>query len=140
MAYAEKTKVPIMQSQNEIRTILSKYGATAFGFVEEGDKASIFFQIERRRIRFNLPLPLKPSGRATGKEIKDYEQICRSKWRSLVLSIKAKLESVASGITTLEQEFLAHIILPNGQTLGQVAIPQIDRSYDDNVMPPLLGN
>lgn len=137
MGYAEKTRVPVDRSQGEIKKILSRYGATAFAFAE--GNAMLMFELKGRRIMFKLPLPCKPSSNATQASIKTYEQICRSKWRSLVLGIKAKLECVASDITTLEQEFLAHIVLPNGATVGDVMVPQIAMSYERNEMPPLLG-
>ena len=42
---------------------------------------------------------------------------CRQRWRALNLAIKAKLEAVESGIVTFDQEFLAHIVGPSGQTV-----------------------
>lgn len=139
MGYAEKTSVPVDRSQAEIKKILTKYGATAFAFAEGSNNAMMMFELKGKRIMFKLPLPQKCSSSATQASIKTYEQICRSKWRSLVLGIKAKLECVASEITTLEQEFMAQIVLPNGQTVGDVMIPQISDSYKNNQMPPLLG-
>ena len=53
---------------------------------------------------------------------------------------KAKLEAVETGITEFEDEFLAHIVLPNGQTMGEFAKPQIAHAYDTGDMPPLLGH
>ena len=139
MSYAEKTSVPIDRSQAEIRKILGKYGASCFAYGEALDVSMIMFEMKGRRIKFLLPMPQKPSDRATQASIKTYEQLCRSRWRCLVLAIKAKLECVESGITTLEQEFMAHIVLPNGSTVGQAVLPQIDQSYRDGRMPPLLG-
>ena len=37
-----------------------------------------------------------------------------------------------------EDEFLAHIVLPNGQTMGEFAKPQIAQAYDSGEMPSLL--
>lgn len=139
MSYAEKTSVPIDRSQGEIRKILEKYGASGFAYGEQGPLSIVMFEIERRRIKFVLPMPPKPSANATNASINTYQQLCRSKWRCLVLAIKAKLECVESGITTLEQEFLAHIVLPGGSTVGQLMIPQIQKSYESGKMPPLLG-
>src|SRR5688572_28524194 len=118
--YAEKTGVSIDRSQAEIKKILAKYGATAFAFAEGQGNAMLMFELKNRRIMFKLPLPPKQSPNATQASIKTYEQLCRSKWRSLVLGIKAKLECVPSEITTLENEFMAHIVLPNSQTVGDV--------------------
>ena len=38
-------------------------------------------------------------------------------------------ESVESGVTSLESEFLADVMLPNGRTVGQVLTPQIEEAY-----------
>jgi len=139
MSYAEKSSVPIDRSQGEIRKILGKYGASGFAYGEQGNQAIVMFEMASRRIKFVLPLPQPPSKQATGASIKTYEQLCRTSWRCLVLAIKAKLECVESGITTLEQEFLAHIVLPSGETVGSVMIPQIGTAYQSGRMPPLLG-
>lgn len=138
MSYAEKTNVPIGRSQDEIRKIISKHGANGFVFGEQGTVAVIGFELKGKRIKFILPMPELPSKSATQASIKTYEQLCRSKWRVLVLTIKAKLEAVENGVTTLEQEFMAHIVLPNGETVGQFMIPQIESAYKNGKMPPLL--
>jgi len=66
------------------------------------------------------------------------EQACRQKWRALSLVVKAKLEAVESGITTFEDEFLAHIVLPNGQTVGEQALPRVREAYATGGNVPLL--
>lgn len=67
-----------------------------------------------------------------------YDQAVRQKWRALALVIKAKLEAVESGITVFDDEFMAHIALPDGQTVGQFMRPQIVKAYETGSMPPLL--
>lgn len=52
--------------------------------------------------------------------------------------IKAKLESIESGIETFEDAFLAHIMMPDGATVGEHAKPMIARSYESGTMQPLL--
>lgn len=139
MAYAEKTKVPIFRSQEEIKRTLTKYNATGFAFGESVTTAMIIFEINGLRVRFNLPMPAKPSNNSTGVAKNKFDQECRSKWRSLALAIKAKLECVDAGITTIEEEFMAHIVMPNGENFGAWATPQITDSYKNKKMPPLLG-
>ena len=142
MSYAEKTKVPIFRSQAELRRTLEKYGATAFAFAESKEKAMIQFEMAGKRIKFLLPLPIKhvtKNKKGYVMSEKDVEQASRSKWRSLTLAIKAKLECVDAGITTLEQEFMAHILLPNGNTVGEIMLPEIEASYKNGEMPLLLG-
>ena len=57
---------------------------------------------------------------------------------ALLLIIRAKLEAVESGITTLESEFLANLVLPDGGTVGDWLAPQIDEAYATGKMPPML--
>lgn len=42
------------------------------------------------------------------------------------------------GITEFEEEFLAHIVLPNSNTVGRWMLPQVKSAYDSGNMPPLL--
>lgn len=69
----------------------------------------------------------------------EYEQAVRQKWRALALAIKAKLEAVDAGITEFEDEFLANIVLPNGESAGNWMRPQIASAYAKGDMPPLLS-
>ena len=52
--------------------------------------------------------------------------------------IKAKLEAVESEITCFDDEFMAHIVLPNGDTVSQWLVPQISSAYANGEMPKLL--
>jgi hypothetical protein len=149
MKYAADTSVSSEKSQAEIRTILNRYGAKKFGYLEEEDRAAIMFEINNRRIRFILPLPLRTDKEFThtpvqrylrdiGAQHKAYEQAIRQRWRALALAIKAKLEAVESGIATFEEEFLAYVMLPDGKTVGEWMQPQIAASYASGKMPPLM--
>ena len=52
--------------------------------------------------------------------------------------IKAKLEAVESGIVTFEQEFLAHLVLPDGATVGDRVLPELENTLNGAEMPKLL--
>ncbi len=147
--YASATAVPVERSRAEIESILTRYGATHFGYVTAPGQAAIAFQAKGRRIRFELPLPpqtdlqftrtpAKRMLRTKEEAFKAWEQACRQRWRALALAIKAKLEAVEAGISTFEDEFLAHIVLPSGSTLGRWAAPQLATAYGRGEMPPLL--
>src|ERR1700687_4041782 len=146
--YAANTAVSEDRSKAEIERTLRRYGADQFVSGWEIHSAVIMFRMNRRHIRFNLPLKSKEDFKMTAAGRRRYyqtsidrahEQDVRQRWRALALAIKAKLEAVHSGITSFEEEFLAHIMLPNGQTYGQFAIPQIETAYESKTMPPLLG-
>lgn len=148
MKYASATSVSVAKSKAEIEALLSRYGADQFvqGWDQpkdpgEGARAVIGFRVDARQIRFELPLPRKdaeefwrtPAGRrrrnAADADLA-WEQAQRQRWRALALVIKAKLEAVETGITTFEQEFLAHIVIPgSGKTVGQWIAPQIESAY-----------
>jgi hypothetical protein len=130
MAYAEHTKVPVEQTKTEIERTLVRYGAARFAYFTEAGKAVIVFEAKDRRLRFDLPLP-------PGETDKD-QKGRRQKWRALLLCIKAKLESVASGIESFEEAFLAHVVLPNGQTVADHIAPRIAEAYEGNKMLALM--
>lgn len=147
--YAARTDVSSDRSRSEIEHTLRRYGAQGFAYGWLGATAIIGFQMKNRQIKFLLPMPdvnskefqLTPQRRTqrNQNQIEEaYEQAVRQRWRALSLAIKAKLEAVESGIASFETEFMAQIVLPNGQTMGDVYIPQIDQAYKNNKMPPLL--
>lgn len=149
MKYASTTTVRSDASRLEIERTLKRYGADAFGYAEERGRVAIMFRAHGRHIRFVLQLP-DPNAREfthTGtrnlprtldKRGEAYEQAIRQRWRALALVIKAKLEAVEAGISVFEDEFLAHIVLPDGQTVGEYMRPQIESAYSSGKMPPLL--
>lgn len=146
--YATTTSVSVEKSKHEIERILQRYGASAFAYGWNQDSAVIQFEAHAKRIKFVLPLPAKdhyrktPEGRMRHNEnlvLSAWEQGCRSRWRALALIIKAKLEAVQSGVALFEQEFAVHTVMPNGKTIGEMIVPQIDEAYRTGRMPPLLG-
>ena len=52
--------------------------------------------------------------------------------------IKAKLEAVSAGISTVASDFLANIVLPDNTTAGEWMLPRIEEAYRTGEMPPLL--
>ena len=147
--YAEKTTVSSDKSCNEIEQILARYGAEEFIYAGTRSAATIAFKIEGRPFRFILPMPdynarefthtpSKSTRRQPEARLKEYEQAVRQRWRALALCIKAKLEAAAVGIVTLDQEFLAHMVLPGGRTIGDTIIPQLEHAIETGEMPKLL--
>ncbi len=130
MTYASKTVVPVDKTRSEIEQTLSRYGAKRFAYFNEDGRSIIIFESNDRRIRFDLPLPSDDKDKSG--------QIRRSRWRSLLLCIKAKLESVESKIETFEEAFLAHVVMPDGITLGIHLKEPVARAYIEQKMVPLL--
>jgi hypothetical protein len=146
MTYAAKTDVPTDRSRAEIERALVRYGATGFMYAWEGDNQAIGFKIHDRYIRIILPMPdrvrleTSTTGRRRSSAVQEraYDQAVRQRWRALVLIVKAKLEAIEAGVSTIEREFLADVVLPNDKTIGQWLAPQIEAAYASGKMPPLL--
>lgn len=138
--YAAGTDVPSDRSRAEIEKTVTRYGATRFSYGWEDDRDGVAAVIQFVRdglvIRFTLAFPsredpefiLTPTGRdrSDSAAAAAYEQAVRSKWRALLLVVKAKLEAVESGITTFETEFLPHVVMPNGRTVADEVLPQVE--------------
>jgi hypothetical protein len=147
--YAESTSVASDRSRAEIERTLARYGARQFMYGWDQDNAIVGFVANDRQVRFMLPLPDRnarefthtpnrgnPRTAAAAEEA--YEQSVRQRWRALALVIKAKLEAVEAGIVSFDSEFLAHFMLPGGQTVGELVVPQIDHAYRTGSVPALM--
>lgn len=144
--YANQTSVSPDRSRAEIERTLTRYGATGFmyGWSERG--AVIGFMIKGKQYKCLLELESKEiyirsekGRRRTTLQVQGaWEQATRQRWRALALVIKAKLEAVESKISTVESEFLPWMVLPNGETVGQWMVPQLEVIYKSGKMPPLL--
>lgn len=137
MSYASKTSVPISRSQTEIEAIVRKAGATSFYRGDDGAKAVIGFQMNERKIMFELPLHSEERSQLA------QDQDLRSRWRALVLCVKAKLVSVESGVESFEEAFLAHIVVPNGgraERFSRMAIEAIASAYSGKSKQLMLGD
>ncbi len=146
MTYAENTTVSSEKSRTEIERTLTRYGATGFLYAWGATGATVAFQMSGRQIKFKLPMPSveefgeTPTGLARSASAMQtaHDQAIRQRWRALALCIKAKLETIESGITEFDDEFMAHIVMPDGKTVGEIMVPQIAIAYDTGNMPPLL--
>lgn len=146
-AYAESTSVTVEKSRAEIETILMRHGADAFAYSTDSGTVRLGFRMDGRHFRFTLSLPDPKEPRFThhsrgARTIEgartEWEQACRQKWRALLLVIKAKLEAVSAGISSIEDEFLANLILPDRQTVSEWLKPQVEEAYRVGSMPTNL--
>lgn len=146
--FADTTEVAPEKTRAEIELTLKRYKADSFASGWDGRTAFVGFRASDRLIRFKiaLPDPLDPKfthinkyqKRSEAQATKLYEQALRTIWRRLLLCIKAKLESVASGIESFDTAFAAHIVLPGGMTVGEWMAPQIDAAYRSGAAPKCL--
>jgi hypothetical protein len=123
--YAITTKITTQQSKIDIETLVKRYGGTGFGYLSDGDNVHIMFRIENRNVKIFLPLPNEAR----------QSQLCKARWRSLFLVVKAKLEAVNTGIATIEEEFLANIVVQTGETVYERYKADVAATYIDGAIP-----
>lgn len=150
--FAERTKVSTEKSRMELEALPQRYGAESTAVFTSRAEAAVAFEINGRRILFRLKLPDQKDEIFThrqsgfrGKEERSaegarsaWDQACRERWRALVLAIKAKLVSVEEGVETFEEAFMAHVVMPDGRTVGEIVKPRIAQAYNEQKMVPLL--
>lgn len=152
--YAAGTTVSPEKTRAEIETVLNRYGATGFAYASQrvglGGRARVEFYAKNRRVRFDVTLPQKDDERFTkdprstwkcrsdSAAIASWEAEVRRLWRALFIAIKAKLEVVESGLAIFEEEFLANIVMPDGRTVAEHAMPRIAQAYETGRVVGLL--
>jgi hypothetical protein len=147
MPYAEGTRVPVGNSRAELERVLVRYGADAFSYGQDDERAVVAFRASGRHVKFELRLPTVEDFAFRGRYYNQNartpardrrEQRIRELWRALVLVVKAKLEAVEAGIESFDQAFLPYILLPDGSTTGEFLLPQVAEAYATGEMPSLL--
>jgi len=167
MSFAEGTSVSVEKSKSELERLLVKHGAKQYGTAhdEENGTAVVYFKMSDRHIRLTIPVPpltnwpdptkasyqqkvrgktprtwdrMGAEGRASWVRAQ-WEQASRTRWRCMILIVKAKLEHIALGMSDVQSEFLADITLPDGRSVAELLKPAIDRAYLEGKMPPLLA-
>lgn len=146
MPYAKETSVPTSRSRAEIEDAVTRFGADGFMSGQDGRHVVVAFKAHGRQValRMTVPDPAEFSRTPTGKarSASDAkaaaEKEDRRRWRSLALAIKAKLVAVEDEIETFESAFMAHIVMPDGLTVGEHIAPRIAHAYETGQMPPLL--
>jgi hypothetical protein len=135
MAYAKYTTVSVAKTRAEIERLLEVAKAKQYGTAVDYDAltARVEFRLRDRIVRFIVGLPDQKKVGPT-RFVRDERQ----RWRALLLVLKAKLESVESGIETFDSAFLAQIVMPNNTTVGELLTPQLASAYKTGKMPKAL--
>ncbi len=137
-AYQQST-TPVARSQEDIRRILSKYGADGVQFSE--DWKAMLLDIRflytvgkiQHSVVFRVPIPkaelCSPGGRSRSSSARQklQEQYERGIWRAVFWAIKSRMESVEFGIETFQEAFLSHFEIPGSdKQIGEVLIPRLE--------------
>lgn len=146
MSYAKGTTVSAEKSRGELDKLLTRAGATQRGIGSDDEKgeAWVIFRLADRHVKLSLPLPSitekrfafdgNRNARTPEKRRAAWEQACRERW----LLVKAKLEAIALGVSTVEREFLADIYLGDGRTVHETIRAELVDIYQSGGGRPLL--
>jgi hypothetical protein len=127
--FAEDTKVSTGQTQSEIKARLRTAGADQIAVFESADKSAVAFRLGGSMYRITVP---------TDPKAKERDQDERRAWRLLGLLMKSKLEAIREGATTVEREFLADMLLYDGQTVSERIVPELRIAQQEGRMPSVL--
>lgn len=154
--FASNTSVPVERSQAELQRLVRQHGASTVATMQTETGAAVAFQVGAYRVRLELDVPTTKHFLDAAKQDKaprgwlswdekrrlhwareQVEQVERQRWRALLLVTKAKFELIAEGASSIEREFMADLLLPNGQRVEQWLVPQL-KDNEGKRMPPLL--
>jgi hypothetical protein len=132
--YAQGTTVSPEKSRMEVDRFLQRRGASSIGVMNDEKMFVVQFQIRAtgssvpRTVRIVVPRAAPPRrvGVRPNKNAAAAED--RRRWRALLLVLRAKFEAIDSGITTLDREFLAHLVTAAGTTIADALEPNLDRA------------
>ena len=98
--FAEETQVPVARSREELESVLKKHGASERLTYQddEAGRAVVQFRIGERMVKLEM---------RREETNRNAEQVDREAWRRLLLVVRAKLEIVASGMSTLVSATIA---------------------------------
>ncbi len=138
--YAEGTSVPVERSRAEIDAVLTKSGATSTAILNDDEKnmLAVAFTMKGARFRIELPLPTVEDVKRSRRRV-DVAQLRRERWRAVLLLLKSKLEIVRMGLYSLEHEFMADMVLPDGTLAHQAFTEAIRRGLGSSDGPKMLG-
>jgi hypothetical protein len=127
----EDTSVPVVRSQERIRSVLRESGARGVQFEEEWTEGEA-----RCVVRFAWPhaasdhvsvvrleaKPLPPKSSRVNEAQRE-----RQAWRGLAWYLESNLKAATFGLIPFEAIFLAHFEGPGGKTIGEAIIPQVEQ-------------
>jgi hypothetical protein len=133
----EDTSVGVARSQEQIRKLLRDAGAQGVQFSEEWTDPPAFY------VRFLWPLTPPDADAATviqGVRLKVHplpeehkrvwkpsEQRERQAWRGIAHYLEGTIKAATFGLIRFEDIFLSHMETPDGRTIGEALIPQIEK-------------
>ena len=132
MAY-EYTKVPVSNSQNEIKRLVMLRGGAGVAFFShpptEGFEALMPIDGVTYKIRIVATVPL---------ESRDIERDQRRIWRVIFYHMKSVFEAASSGVMEFREMMLPYIVTKDEKTVAQHILPKLEQALSgrpDRLLP-----
>lgn len=126
MTFAARTKVSVAKTRQDLEAALRKIGASRIITMDERTEAVVAFELDRV-IRIKRLVELTAD-----------DQERRTIWRNIDQVVRGKLASIDMGIETVEEAFLAHVVMPDGRTVYETTRASVALAYDRGESLPLL--
>ena len=129
----QNTTVAIEKSQADISKLLRKYGIYEVQHTNQKEKFSLAFRVEIEEM--SVPLTVRidiPYNQRSDKEDKYGYKKQRILYRTLFFYVKGLLNAWNNDLKTFTEIFMPHLVLPNGETVEQVLLPQFRKAITEN--------
>lgn len=152
MSYAADTAVPISRTRVEIDQLLRTWKADMIQWTDEFslDRVTLRFvwthEKHAYKARFTIVLPASDQVRKAARH-KTTGQVIESRFRKLMdargqqehrillLWLKAAFNAVTAKIVTPEVIFMPFFEGPDGRTVAEIMVPQLDKLADAKLLP-----
>ena len=126
--------MPWARTQSQIYKLLGELGIYQIRFTNLKNKFSLEFLIEMEREQkpraVRVVVPIRYEGDDERKRDKELNIV----HRILYSHLKAKFIAIGTGLTEIEQEFMAHLIITdrdgNSTTVGEALLPQYQKHIE----------
>lgn len=132
--YIRGASMSCAATQTEIRDLLLGAGAYAFQCSSDDGQARVAFRSGGHQ--FQMAVTVSTGRAAATRRAQETEtahvasqNALRQGWRQLSALIRAKVEAVASGIVSFDEEFLAYMLLPGRGSVFRATAPAIAAAY-----------
>jgi hypothetical protein len=134
------TKVPVGESEAELRGLIERFGANKYGMLENWEEGTltIMFQYKEYPIRLDLDIEKIVKVRLEEEPYNNYRRCTEDEYESkirdqakmvgmrvLVHKVKSDLLAIEYGIMKPEEVFLSHFVTKSGRTVGEEVIPNL---------------
>lgn len=141
LSYAHDTAVPVARSRGEIDALLRQWGCDSIQWTDQFREGVAELRFAwtwngttyRARLAVRMPADaaLRKHGDTATQLAKRRDQRWRSLHRVLLLTIKAQLNAVESGLLTAIEVFLPHLEGADGRTVAELAAESLPRLLGD---------